>query len=457
VNHPGESSNRTLSTREIVFYALPHFGSAMMFLMVVTYLPKFYTDTLLLAPAFVAWTFLIGRIWDGLTDPIMGHISDATKFRMGRRRPYFLISAIPIGIAFYLLWSPPDALKDWGLFLWLTATYLFAFTCWTMFSIPHSALGAELTMDHHERTILTGAKGVFGMAGVLIGSMAPVIFAAIYGGKREGYSYLAIFTGVMATLFILICFFNTRENPDFQKRHPVAMKEGLKAFVRNRPFRLLVLTLLLAYIGHAFIPFMTPYMADYVVQAPWVIPYIIITYALGGVVSSFFWIWLSRRIGKKGTISSGFILSSVVYAICLYYHEGVWLDWIFMATFAGAGQGCTFAIASSMIADSVDLDELETGRRREGAYFGIMSVIEKGGVGIAIFIALQTLDLAGYVPNEEQTVRVYWTIKCLFCFVPATCFAVAFFLLRKYPITKQEHERIRAEIEAKKASSDESA
>jgi GPH family glycoside/pentoside/hexuronide:cation symporter len=386
----------------------------------------------------------------------MGHISDRTKFGMGRRRPYFLISSVLVGTAFYLLWSPPAGLTDWGLFAYLTATYLFAFTCWTMFSIPHNALGAELTMDYHERTVLTGVREAVGMVGVLVGSMAPVIFAQIFGGERKGYSYLSIFTGAMTTLFIVLCFFNTKENPEFRKRHSASMKEGLKVLISNRPFRMLVVALLIIYIGQSFIPLMTPYVAFYVVKTPWVIPCVVGVYSLGAAFSIFFWTRLSRRIGKKETLSYGLMLACGVFAVCVYFHEGVWLDWIFLAVWAGIGVGSFMALAPSMIADTVDLDELETGMRREGAYFGIWSVIEKAGIGITAFIALQTLDVVGYVPNEEQTVVVFWTIKGLFCFVPAICFASAFFLLRRYPITKQEHDRIRAEIEAKKASEIES-
>jgi Na+/melibiose symporter-like transporter len=132
---PAATTADKLSTWQIFSYGLPRSGAAMMFIMVSVYLAKFYTDTLLLAPAFVAWTFLIGRLWDGFTDPVMGYISDGTKSRMGRRRPYFLLSAIPVGIAFYYLWSPPGTLNDWGLFVYLTATYLIMYTFWTIFSL----------------------------------------------------------------------------------------------------------------------------------------------------------------------------------------------------------------------------------------------------------------------------------------------------------------------------------
>jgi GPH family glycoside/pentoside/hexuronide:cation symporter len=455
-NSTPASTAHKLSTREIVTYGLPRSGAAMMFIMVSVYLAKFYTDTLLLAPAFVAWTFLIGRLWDGVTDPVMGYVSDATKSRMGRRRPYFLLSAIPVGIAFFYLWSPPDTLNDWGLFLYLTAAYLIMYTFWTIFSIPHNSLGAELTMDYHERSVLTGVREGLGVLGALVGAMAPYIFAAKFEGQIKGYSYLAGTISVVSVVFILICFFSVRENPEFQKREPIAFKEGLKALYRNQPFRALVIPFAIALIGNAFIPILTPFIGDYVVRMPKIVPLIIVCYILAAAASIVFWTRLSRRIGKREAWSRALLFSSVIYALHLYYHEGTWLAWIILAMLGGFGYGCTVSLGPSMMADVIDLDELQTGRRREGAYFGIWSFIDKGAVGVAVFIGMYALDLFEYVPNEEQTTRVYWVLKGLFSVLPAVCFAISCYLLRHYPINQQEHARIRAEIEANRASSTES-
>ena len=449
-NSTEASIAKKLSTREMVSYGLPRSGSAMMFIMVSVYLSIFYTDTLLLAPAFVAWTFLIGRFWDGFTDPIMGYVSDATKSRMGRRRPYFLISAIPVGVAYFYLWSPPEALKDWGLFFYLTATYLVTYTFWTIFSIPHNSLGAELTMDYHERTVLTGIREGLGVLGALVGTMGPLIFAALLGSKTRGYSMLAGMIGLVTAVFIFFCFFSVKENPEFQKQHPIAFREGLKAFYKNRPFRVLVIVFVIALIGNAFVPILTMYIAKYVVKMPNIAGVIICSYILATAVSIIFWTRLSRRIGKKETWSRALIFSSVIFVFSTYYHEGTWIVWLVLAVLAGWGYGGTIALAPSMMADVIDLDELQTGRRREGAYFGVWSFIDKAAVGIAVFIGMYSLDVMGYVPNEDQSLRVFWTLKTLYSILPAICFAVCCYLLRHYPITQQEHERIRADIEAKK-------
>jgi GPH family glycoside/pentoside/hexuronide:cation symporter len=125
------------------------------------------------------------------------------------------------------------------------------------------------------------------------------------------------------------------------------------------------------------------------------------------------------------------------------------MAWGLLALFAGFAYGCTMAMAPSMMADVIDMDELQTGKRREGAYFGIWSFIDKSALGVAVFVGMQALDLAGYEPNVDQTTRVIWTIKTLYFILPAVCFATSCYLLRYYPITQQEHARIRTEIEAK--------
>jgi GPH family glycoside/pentoside/hexuronide:cation symporter len=343
------------------------------------------------------------------------------------------------------------------LFIYLTATYLIMYTFWTIFSIPHNSLGAELTMDYHERSVLTGVREGLGVFGALVGAMAPYIFTAIFGGQIKGYSYLAGVISVISVVFIFICFFSVRENPEFQEREPIAFLEGLKALARNKPFRTLVIAFAIALIGNAFIPMLTPFIGDYVVGMPKMVPIIIPIYILAAAASIVFWTRLSRRIGKKEAWSRALMFSSVVYALHLYYHEGTWLAWIVLATLGGFGYGCIVSLGPSMMADVIDLDELETGRRREGAYFGIWSFIDKGAVGIAVFIGMYALDLMGYVPNQEQTPRVYWILKGLFSVLPATFFAAAAILLRSYPITQEEHARIRAEIEKENASSIESS
>ena len=241
-----------------------------------------------------------------------------------------------------------------------------------------------------------------------------------------------------------------RENPEFQKQTRIAIRQGLKAFSRNRPFRTLVIAFVVALIGNAFVPILVLYIGDYLVVAPEFATPVIFAYILTAAASIPFWMRLSRRIGKKEAWTRALILGSVTFSLSIYLHEGTWLAWMVMAVFAGCANGCTMAMAPSMMADVIDMDELETGRRREGAYFGIWSFIDKSALGVAVFVGMYALDLTGYVPNQRQDPQVLWTLRVLYCVLPAVCFATGAYLLRFYPITLMEHARIRRLIEEKK-------
>jgi GPH family glycoside/pentoside/hexuronide:cation symporter len=263
--------------------------------------------------------------------------------------------------------------------------------------------------------------------------------------------------GIITCLFIFLCFFNVKENPEFQAQHPLALGKGLVALSRNRPFRVLVLTFMIALIGNAFVPLLTPYIAKYVIKVPpertlMITTAVIVSYMLAVVASIMFWTRLSRRIGKKEAWRRALLFTSVIFLASFYYHEGTWIVWIVLAAFAGFGYGCTLALGFSMMADVIDLDELKTDRRREGAYFGIWFFVEKSALGITGIIGLWTISEMGFVPNVEQTPQVWWAMKFLYSILPGICFAACYFLLRNYPIDREEHDRIRAEIDAKKNS-----
>ncbi len=191
------------------------------------------------------------------------------------------------------------------------------------------------------------------------------------------------------------------------------------------------------------------YIGEYLIKAPKAASLVIVSYMSFTIVSIPFWTRLSKRIGKKKALSRGLMLSTVILAMTTYYHEGTWIFWIVMGGFAGLGYGCMVAISPSMMADVVDLDELNTGIRREGAYFGVWHFLDKAAMGLTTFIGLQALDYLGYVPNQEQTVTVLWGMKFLYCVLPAICMAVGVIVVNHFPIDQQEHQRIREEIDAK--------
>jgi Na+/melibiose symporter-like transporter len=251
-------------------------------------------------------------------------------------------------------------------------------------------------------------------------------------------------------LLIFINFIGNRENPEFQTREPFPFLKGVVISFRNRAFVILLIAYLLALAGGAMVAPLTPYMGEYVfrVQNPWLVPAIVLVFLVGAAASVYPWMKLSQKIGKNKTWNIGMAIGAVAgFTAMVVYNEGAWVWWLIISILAGMGYGCTTSIGPSLFADVVDSDELETGRRREGVFFGVMTFVEKAAVGLAVFAGLQGLDLIGYVPNVEQTASVIFGMKFLFCLMPAICHVVAVIVFLLFPITPEVHAQIRAELD----------
>ncbi len=439
-----------LSIGQIVSYSLPAFSTAMIMMTVGIYLPNFYTDELGVTAGMLSWVFLFGRIWDAVTDPAMGHISDRTRTRWGRRRPYFLISILPIWLLFYLIWSPSQSLSINGLFVHLMICYILLYTFWTVFNIPYYSLGMELTPEYHERSRLFGGRQAFLIAGNIAGTFAPVFFASAMGSKIAGYPRMAAVFGGICALLILIMFFRVQERVESVKRQAFPFIKGLVVTFRNRAFVVLMLVYLASLIGGSFLAPLTLYMAKYVVKVEWVPQYVILTYMGGSLLTIPLWLGLSKKFGKNKTWSAAMIIGAIGYALSYTYHEGTWLRWILLAIPTGAAYGCTMMLGPSIQADVIDSDELETGTRREGAFVGVWSFLDKAALGLAVFVGLQGLEIIGYVPNVEQTETVIIGMKVLYCVLPALLNFAAALIFLKFPLTEEVHAEIRAQLDARK-------
>lgn len=440
-----------MTTGQIVSYSLPALGAYTILISVALYLPNYYTDELGVTAGLLSWVFLVGRVWDAVTDPIMGFISDRTRTRWGRRRPWLLLSALPLWALFYLIWSPSPSLSPQGTFAHLLVCYLALYTFWTVFWIPYLSLGLELTTDHHERTRLFGGRQAFAVGGSALGMLAPAILAQSFGGKAAGYAFMGAFFGGLTVALILVAFARVREREEMAAGESFPFLEGLRVTLRNRAFLVLLGVYLFSVVGGSFIAPLSLYVAKYVIRAEWVMQWVMLAYLAGSLASIPLWLRLSRRLGRNRTWSAAMLVGVAGYAASWTYHEGTWLRWIALAVVVGAANACTQALAPAVSADVIDSDELETGRRREGAFVGVWSFADKAAVGLAVFLGLQGLAAIGYAPNVEQSDGVVAGMKFLYCLLPALFNLVAFLIFQRFPITPEVHAEIRARLDARRA------
>ena len=205
-----------------------------------------------LSAGLVAWSLLAARVFDSLTDPVMGYLSDRTKTRFGRRRPYFLLAAIPLAIAFYCLFTPPiveDPENHQGyLLLYMLALYILTYFIWTVAAIPYFSLGAELTDDYNERLKVIAVRESCALLGLVAATVLPGWLIYAYGGL-QGYSFMGGILGGGVAVFLIFAAIVSRERPDFQGRPAMDPYAGWLATFKNPHFARLLMSFIFSSLG----------------------------------------------------------------------------------------------------------------------------------------------------------------------------------------------------------------
>ena len=443
-------------------------------------------------PAWVGWLGAIPRLTDALTDPLMGYISDNTKSRWGRRRPYIFVGAIAAGIIFALLWQlPRDQSQEYYFYYFLFGSLLF-YLAYTCFATPWVALGYELTPDYHERTRLMGVQNFIGQLAYVV---APwflwIMKEGPFDDLVEGAAGLAIaigiFTiavGVLPALLLRERYVQTTppdpfpENPEDPAR--IRTKFETERRPSQNPFLENIADFFKGFIATlSFVPFLKLCAATFLVFNGFILissfqPYVIIYYIFNGdqsegakyagyfgslsAVSTFviiiFITWLGTKIGKRRAFFVATAVSILGYGLkwpCYNIDYPALL--LLPAPLVAFGLGGLFTLMGSMIADVVDLDELKTNQRREGMFGSIYWWMVKLGMAAALAGGGYLLNATGFDVElgSEQSEQTLFLMRVLDVIVPMIASTIALLTVWSYSITEERAHAIRAELEARKA------
>jgi sugar (glycoside-pentoside-hexuronide) transporter len=423
------------------------------------YLLPFYTDVVLREPELVGLAGLakaIGLAWDGINDPVAGYLSDRTRTRLGRRRPFMLGAALPLGIAFALLWCAPTEISTAGRFAYLVVAFLVMDTAFSLYATPYLALGAELSRDYHERTQLVAARGFFHLLGLILGVAVPGLILGWYAhGSPTGYRVMGIALGAAMVFVAGVTALCLRERPRAAAPSEDvswdAFVSGLRSTLRNPAFRVLIVTFGFILLGAGLYQTLLPYAFRYWLQQPELVTSIPLIYILASVVSLPVWTRLARAIGKERAMRVCIAWAAVALgATPLVLGPDAERTTMFVFVgLAGLGNGGWIVLPASIMADAVDWDELHTEARREGAYFGIWTLVLKVAAAVASGAVGVALQLIGYVPNAVQTESAILGIKILYGPVPAFFMLVALVAFQRFPLTRARHEEVQAALAAR--------
>ena len=263
-NAIGAAGVEHLSIGVIWAYSLPRIGFGIMGLLFGTYLMKFATDVLLIAPAAMGVLIAASRLWDAVSDPLAGYLSDRTNSRFGRRRSWMYFAAIPMGIGLVMIWSPPTFIDGVMMVVWMGLALLVYETASTAFFVPHGALGVELTPNYHERTRLFGYVHMIGAIGSILG-LISLQFMNMAEDKRTFAFFLSLFAGLCVTSIVIWSTRMLPERTDYQGRGSTKMLPAFFDVFRNPHARLLLIVYAIETFGAASVGMLVPYLVEYVI------------------------------------------------------------------------------------------------------------------------------------------------------------------------------------------------
>jgi GPH family glycoside/pentoside/hexuronide:cation symporter len=440
----------------VLSYSSPTVGLGFMFFLVGLYMMPFATDVLAMSPAAISTIFLVSRVWDAISDPVAGFMSDRTGTRFGRRRPWLAASAPLILIVYTMMWMPPSTLEGGWLVAWMAAGVFGFYTAMTVFIVPHQALGAELTDDYHDRTRIFATRHVTWSVGsvIAVAGMQFLINAKESGGAEYARTLaggMGFGVALLGGALILFAATVLRERAEFQGRGGDSPLRAFRDVWRNPHARLLLIVFLIENLGAATIGVLTFYVASYVVMRPELTGVFILCYMFASIGFTPIWLPLSRRFGKKNLWLFSMLLTGVAFGGMWFLQENSWLLISVLATLGGTAAGCGAMVGPSIQADVIDYDEYTTGERKEGAYFAAWNFVFKSATGITIGLTGWVLDVAGYVPNQPQTEQVRNAILFLYAIFPLTCYLIGAYLFSRFSLGPEEHVRIRTALDARRA------
>jgi oligogalacturonide transporter len=427
------------------------------------YFMYFLTDIAGVRPGLAGVAILISKLWDAVTDPFMGLISDNTRTRYGRRRPYFLAGIPLIFISFLLMWLSPDFSGEWTRFCYYLGAYILFSTVYTMVWVPYNSIAADLTPDYNERTRLSTYRMVFSnLAGILAAILPRDLFENLLfpGNPKTAYLVMALCFGLLFSLPYIATFRLCRENQDFM-RLPKIPIGSIRVFFRNslfqpfanRPFRSIVMMYLFGFMAQDWVLGLAVYFLTYALGIPNMMTLLVPVY--GGLLAA---LPLAERLGEKTGKRSAYIAAGLLWILALtmvlFMRPGMPMAvmYVFGILF-GAGLAGVQVMIFAMFPDIPDADELVSGKRREGLYSGIFSLLRKAGGALVLFMVAQFLSLSGYLPplsgvQQIQTPRFLANLTLVFAGVPALLVLIAVAAAIRYPLTRSRLDQIRAITEA---------
>ena len=403
-------------------------------------LPIFYQDYLGLEARWIAIASTVYAIWNAINDPLFGYITDSTRSRWGRRIPYMRFTAPFLALTFILVWFAPQGLGDVAVFAWMLGTMLLYDTAYTIIGLVYSALLPEVSESDAERNGLQISSSLFGLLGMVLGFLIPDFFRP-KSGTSLSFAPLQvsmIVVGIFSALMIIITTLKVRERPEFhQVDQPLKLGPAIRYTFTSRSFLVLVAANFMSILMQSLLLGALFYCADYVLQtnAMLLVACLFVPLIIGVPLTTL----IRKRLGVVGAQQVLLLVAGTALVMVMVVPTPLIPVCLALAGFGLAGPQ---TLTNVLFAQVVDEDELRSGVRREGAFFGVNALLTKPAQSVALALlpfVLQTTDFITREANQgqitlDQPASAIWGIKALVGLIPGLAMLVGALILTKYPL-----------------------
>jgi GPH family glycoside/pentoside/hexuronide:cation symporter len=415
------------------------------------YLLFFLTNVVGVEPALAGTMLLFPKLLDVVLDPIVGAISDNTRSRFGRRRVYLLYGAVPFGLSLFAIFIAPGFQSQFANGLQVAIIFALGCTIFAFVNVPYASMVPEMSNDYNERLSITSFRMSFASIGALIAGGLTMVLVNAGGGGADGFRFMGGIFGVAMVASSLWCFIGTRKARSLppQKEMP-SLKEQVRVAARNYPFMMLMSSYFLQALAIGVMMAGFIYYVKYAMALPETAMNIAFPiFMVTGVIFIPVWLAVGKKLGKINSYYIGLAIFTVMMAT-LFFTDASML-WLFYAQIflAGVGFSSFQLFPFSMLPDTVEYDEMQSGLRREGVFSGMWSAGQKIAYSVGPPIVGFALALSGFVTEGVQPASLDVGVRVVFCLFPAAMILLSFLPFRKYPLTEAEFEKVKAKIAEK--------
>lgn len=477
-----------IGTFKVLAYSSMYLPISMVLLPVGVYVLPFYAE-LGISMYLMSAIIFAARLSDAITDPLIGVLSDRTKGRFGRRKPWILCGSPLLMVSLYMLFVPGEDPSAWYFGFWIVVLYL----AFTIVDLPYFAWGAELSTNYDERTRITAIREQFHFAGTISFNLLPIVAALlIYLSavnvdslsammntfvsdfqeimrNRAGHidvilRWLANFVMVAIPVTVLLSLFFVPEVPQkvIERKKPKFL-QSLRVVRRNGPFVRVIICYTVSTLGAAVTGALSYFFVKHVILAGELYPIYLLVYYASSVLGLPLWTALSRRIGKHRAYIAALIWFAFWASWIPFIPAGMFGMFLIVMCFKGSSVGALLALPAAMAADAVDIDSARTGEQRAGLYFSLWGLTKKGSYAAGGAIGLAAAAAFGFDPTADPLAAgtaegnsesaLLW-LTLLYSIIPALIKFIAFPFMLRYPLTEVRHQRIRDRLDRRGVTSE---